>query len=388
MKSSLLPISLCALLTTGLVQSAHAQVPHTTQIVSQPVSGSERFQRISVTDAITTDDGDYLDVINATGAANQLIPNTVSRHISDNREAYILTGSISPDNDRAHDADGVLRPLVAIDGRLTDSRGNNKPVSNRSLFEVRNLGYLNPMFQVTAWGDVYARGNFFANQLWSISDQRLKTDIVPVKDALDMVRHLQADYYTFKREEHKDMLLPEGRTTGFMAQELAKVIPEAVKLDKDGFYKVNYNAVVPVLAEAIKQLDAKTADTQQLTQALQEQKEKLGQLETQLSELRALVQKSTGAAPAAGGASVGLEQNAPNPFSASTRIAYSLPADATGGVLTISDMQGRVVRTVTGLAGGQQAVELAGGSLAAGTYTYTLSLGGKALGSKRMVLTR
>lgn len=376
---------------TLLAHSASAQVPYTNQITSLPFQGSERLLHISVSDAISGEEGDQLNITNGTSADAQMIPYLYGRHISDNREALVIGGTIAPNNDAPHDADDVFRPLVAIDGRMVDKDGNASPVRRRSLFEVRNLGYLNPMFQVTAWGDVYARGSFFANQLWSISDQRLKSNIVPVDDALGMVRRLQADYYTFNREKFKDMLLPEGRTTGYMAQELAKVIPEAVKLDKDGYYKVNYNAVIPVLSEAIKQLDAKVGDTEKLTQALAEQQAKTAALEKQLNELRALVtQNSQGkAATGTGEASqIGLEQNAPNPFSQTTRIAYALPANVTGATLTIVDALGRVVKTIPNLAGGQQVVELQGGTLAAGTYTYTLAVGGKAVLSKHMVLTR
>ena len=40
------------------------------------------------------------------------------------------------------------------------------------------------------------------------------------------------------------------------------------------------------------------------------------------------------------------------------------------------------------LAGGRQVLEIKAGSLAAGVYTYTLTVNGKEATSKRMVLTR
>ena len=55
---------------------------------------------------------------------------------------------------------------------------------------------------------------------------------------------------------------------GFIAQEMLKVMPEAVVKQADGYYAVNYDAVVPVLVEAVKQLDAKQAETTQLQQQL------------------------------------------------------------------------------------------------------------------------
>ena len=113
-----------------------------------------------------------------------------------------------------------------------------------------------------------------------------------------------------------------------------------------------------------------------------------------MDALRVLIDKNSGkGVPNSNSATldlgqVELEQNAPNPFAAATRITYTLPAAVTGATITIVDTQGRVVKTLANLSGGRQTVELQANSLAAGIYIYTLSVNGKEVASKRMVLTQ
>lgn len=237
-------------------------------------------------------------------------------------------------------------------------------------------------------GNLSAAGLIFSPGALVTSDQRFKEQIAPLANSLDLIRKIQGTTYQFKQTgEFASRHFPVAKQYGFIAQDLQKVLPEAVVKQEDGYYAVNYIAVVPILVEAVKQLDAKQAENAKL-------QERLIALDTQMAELRAMVQSigkaSTGQAGASGAdmSQVKLEQNAPNPFKEATRIEYSLPAGTTGAVLTISDMQGYAVKTVSDLSSGRQVVEVKAGSLPAGIYIYTLSVGGKEVTSKRMVLTR
>jgi hypothetical protein len=88
-----------------------------------------------------------------------------------------------------------------------------------------------------------------------------------------------------------------------------------------------------------------------------------------------------------------LHQNQPNPFSASTSIAFELPGAAPVG-LRIYDARGRLVRT---LADGNVARDLStfewdgrddrGGKLGPGVYVYRLDAGNRTL-SKTLLLLR
>lgn len=175
---------------------------------------------------------------------------------------------------------------------------------------------------------------------------------------------------------------------GFIAQEMLKVMPEAVVKQADGYYAVNYDAVVPVLVEAVKQLDAKQAETTQLQQ-------QLTALQAQVALLQAAVQKVTGKSVGASGSvdfdpkQFSLGQNVPNPSPGASRIDYSLPAGASGAVITVYDLQGQMLKTFANLTSGQpQTIELPAGTLPAGLYIYKLTVNGIEIASKRLQLAQ
>ena len=90
---------------------------------------------------------------------------------------------------------------------------------------------------VSVTGDMTASGNVIA-----YSDERLKSDIKTIDNALDKVSQMRGVSFT------KD----DKKGSGVIAQELEKVAPELVI---DGEYKgVAYGNIVGYLIEAIKEL--------------------------------------------------------------------------------------------------------------------------------------
>jgi hypothetical protein len=90
------------------------------------------------------------------------------------------------------------------------------------------------------------------------SDERLKTNIQPLENALDKVLALSGFTYNFN--EIGESLGFDTRTTyvGVSAQEVQAVLPEAVKpapVDSN-YITVQYEKLVPLLIEAIKELKA------------------------------------------------------------------------------------------------------------------------------------
>lgn len=92
------------------------------------------------------------------------------------------------------------------------------------------------------------------NTSWSASsDERLKTDLAPIEDAVNKVSTLRAVTGRFKTDE-------EGRSRSFLiAQDVLAVLPEAVTVqpDEDGTLAVQYTDVIPLLVAAIKELAAR-----------------------------------------------------------------------------------------------------------------------------------
>ena len=108
-------------------------------------------------------------------------------------------------------------------------------------------------------GDVYANGSRLGP---TFSDIRLKKDFAEIQSPLAKVLALHGLSFDFRTEENPDRGLPGGRQLGFIAQEVQALLPEAVSQTKDGYYTLNYDAVTPVLVEAIKvqqaQLEARS----------------------------------------------------------------------------------------------------------------------------------
>jgi hypothetical protein len=89
-------------------------------------------------------------------------------------------------------------------------------------------------------------GNFTAaGNVTAYSDERLKSDIVTIPDALETVCKLRGVNFTKDGEA----------STGVIAQEVQKVIPEVV-LQGDEYLSVAYGNLVGVLIEAVKELKA------------------------------------------------------------------------------------------------------------------------------------
>jgi hypothetical protein len=91
------------------------------------------------------------------------------------------------------------------------------------------------------------------------SDRRLKKDIKPLTDALDVVEKLQGVRYNWRapedREVGKDMPLPLDKPQiGFIAQDVEKLVPQAVIIDeKTGIYKLDLVKMMPLLVEGMKE---------------------------------------------------------------------------------------------------------------------------------------
>ena len=121
--------------------------------------------------------------------------------------------------------------LEQIDGITAGTVSASKAVivdSNKDISGFRNISNTGT---ITASGDITA-----------FSDERLKSDIETIDNALDKVMNMRGVSFT-KQAEKK---------IGVIAQEVEKVLPEVVS---DGEYKsVAYGNMVGVLIEAIKEL--------------------------------------------------------------------------------------------------------------------------------------
>ena len=99
------------------------------------------------------------------------------------------------------------------------------------------------------------------------SDDRLKTNKVEITNALDKVVSLSGFTYNFNETAAELGFNTEITYVGVSAQEVQKVLPEAVSpAPADNKYMtVQYEKIVPLLIEAIKELKAEVDQLKKLT---------------------------------------------------------------------------------------------------------------------------
>lgn len=84
---------------------------------------------------------------------------------------------------------------------------------------------------------------------YTLSDMRKKNIKSEYKSGLEQIRQMMPKNFVYKDDEHKI------NRVGLIAQDLEKIMPEAVKKDKDGFLRVSNEHIKYALVNAVKQLD-------------------------------------------------------------------------------------------------------------------------------------
>ena len=90
----------------------------------------------------------------------------------------------------------------------------------------------------------------------TLSDGRCKTDVETLEGALEAVQALRGVRFRWEEEACSGLDVADGPQVGLVAQEVLEVVPEAVRQGEDGRYTLDAGALVPVLVEAVKALQA------------------------------------------------------------------------------------------------------------------------------------
>lgn len=90
-----------------------------------------------------------------------------------------------------------------------------------------------------------------------MSDTRLTQDITPFESTLDRLALLTPVHYRWRTAEFADRHFGTGRTYGRIAQDVAAVFPDMVKIGDDGYRAVNYSKLPLLTLQAVKELKAR-----------------------------------------------------------------------------------------------------------------------------------
>ena len=141
--------------------------------------------------------------------------------------------------------------------------GNGADTDNKAdAFKVMFNG------KTTVGDDLEVKGNVLIS-----SDARLKANIVSLGATLAKLLLIDGKSYTMKKDGKQNI--------GVLAQDIQKVFPELVSTDDRDMLAVNYQGLVPVLINALKEQDAK----------MKKQDAKMKEQEKRLERLEAIISK-------------------------------------------------------------------------------------------------
>jgi len=248
-------------------------------------------------------------------------------------------------------------------------------------------------FYVKDNGEVYARGILLS------SDRFLKREIETITNPLDKVLQLRGVTYFMdtKQDENpafddilknakksnpeitseilKQILNEKKRKNiGVIAQEVEKILPEAVSTREDGLKAVSYSDLTVLLIEAVK-------EQQSIIDNL-----KLEVAAIKGSSLRSADMNATGISNELI-LTCKLSQNAPNPFTERSEIKYYVADGVKNAFICIFDMQGKMLQKLDAKVG-QNSLFIEGSKLDAGMYLYSLIADEQEVDTKRMILTK
>jgi len=131
-----------------------------------------------------------------------------------------------------------------------------------------------------------------------------------------------------------------------------------------------------------------------LVKAVQEQQKQIEEMKEEISRLKETLYGSSmnnGTARIAIGAASNISllgQNIPNPTDNSTLIPFRIPKNCNSASIVISESGSGKIITAIPVSCNETQITIDAGTLASGTYTYSLYIDGKTVDTKQMILTR
>ncbi|WP_322933565.1 tail fiber domain-containing protein [Bacteroides sp. CG01] len=283
-----------------------------------------------------------------------------------------------------------------------------KVYSNRDTdvaYVVRRSGQFT--FYVTGDGNVYSKGS-----LLTASDESYKENISSINNSLNTIRQMRGVTYKLKEQadesttastlqsdvSSRDTLSAQSpvpveivnkikaekkrKKSGFIAQELEEIFPEAVYTLPNGKKAIAYSEIIPLLVEAIKEqqneIDKQQNEIDELRQSkIVQTRSVIGAVDEQ-SDVNSLLDEKLKAK---------LYSNIPNPFKEQTTISFFIPEASSRASIHIYNLQGKQIKQLNIESRGNGSVTINGYELTPGMYMYSLIVDGQEVGTKKMILT-
>ena len=218
--------------------------------------------------------GDALPITGGTITGNLNVLGTLTRNgytvlNSNNFNTYAPTNtgtgasgtwgiSITGNAATATSATTAVSATTASSATTATTATTANAVNTSNNYQMNSLG-VGPFGGSGTPGEIRATHNITA---YYSSDSRLKKDQKKLASPLDKVKSLDGIEFNWddeflKRRGGEDGFFVRKHDVGVIAQQVQKVLPEAVAKRPDGFLGVQYEKLIPLLLEAIKELSDK-----------------------------------------------------------------------------------------------------------------------------------
>lgn len=210
-------------------------------------------------------------------------------------------------------------------------------------------------------GNVEINGNLrmWMHSIYLMGNSDFMQNLQPMGNMLNRLTSLNP--VVFKNAGISDSIY------AFTAQNMGSVFPHLVDNSNSD---VNYTGMIPILVEAIKELQTEVENLQSLIS---------NNRRTSLNDINAISYANSCV-------NAVLYQNRPNPFSERTEIRFLLPENATNAQICIFDMTGKMLKKIP-ISASEHSVYVNGYELGDGIYLYSLVINGQEIDTKRMVLS-
>ena len=239
------------------------------------------------------------------------------------------------------------------------------------------------------YGDVYVTNQMTAASYLNISDMRLKENVELLAEkeseekTLDRILGMNVISFNYKRNprtdnegvdsawlsDTKEDTYSAHRHYGFSAQELQTIYPELVYEGQDGYLRVNYVELVPLLIRSIQELKQELDEVKGSSKAF----------------TRSVTNQSNGFSTTTTGNV--LYQNNPNPYKERTIIRFKLEENSQDASICLFDMTGKILRKIP-VSADMNSVSIAGAELGEGMFLYSLIVNEQVIDTKRMVIVK
>jgi len=221
---------------------------------------------------------------------------------------------------------------------------------------------------VSFWAEWVNYNKIYSAGHYTVSDSTLKSNIQPLKGSIDYLMQLTPYSYSIVNRSYDldgNKVEEKVNKYGFMSQQVERLFPGVdITDDFNGVKIMDYDQITPLLVASV-----------------QEQQNKIDELERKVSELSALLGQ-----PTTNEKKSVLYQNSPNPFKEKTSIKFELNTeDFQSGSILIFDLNGLLISSHA-ISPRDKELIIQGGELKPGMYIYSLIINDTEVDSKKMIL--